>query len=79
MGDNYSRHSSEMSLDYYIESKVQLLEWPTYSLDLLTFIRININSKYLFKFWLDSLFYIEKKPAKNKMKIVVYIHTKNFQ
>ena len=29
--DNDSKHKSEMSLDYYIENKIQLLEWPAYT------------------------------------------------
>ena len=32
--DNDSKHKSEMFLDYYIETKIQLLEWPAYSSDL---------------------------------------------
>ena len=32
--DNDSKHRSELSLDYYIQNKIQLLEWPAYSPDL---------------------------------------------
>ena len=32
--DNDSKHRSDISLNYYIENNIQLLEWPTYSPDL---------------------------------------------
>ena len=32
--DNDSKHRSDISLNYYIENNVQLLEWPAYSPDL---------------------------------------------
>ena len=32
--DNDSKHRSDISLDYYIENNIQLLEWPAYSPDL---------------------------------------------
>ena len=32
--NNDWKHKSEMSLDYYIENKIQLLEWPAYCPDL---------------------------------------------
>ena len=32
--DNNSKRKSVVSLDYYIENKIQLLEWPEISLDL---------------------------------------------
>ena len=32
--DNDSKYKSEMSLDYYIENKIQLLEWPAFYPDL---------------------------------------------
>ena len=44
--DNYSKHKSEISLDYYIESKIQLLERPTYSPDLNPIEKVWVNTKY---------------------------------
>ena len=32
--DNDSKHRSDISLNYYIENNIQLLEWPAYSPDL---------------------------------------------
>ena len=32
--DNDSKHISDISLNYYIENNIQLLEWPSYSPDL---------------------------------------------
>ena len=42
-----SKHKPEISLDYYIENKIKLLEWPAYSLDLnlIENVRVNINYK----------------------------------
>ena len=44
--DNDSKHKSEMCLDYYIENKIQLLEWPAYSSDLNLIEGVWVNIKY---------------------------------
>ena len=44
--DNDWKHKSEMSLDYYIENKIQLLEWPEYNPDLNPFENVWANIKY---------------------------------
>ena len=44
--DNDSKHKSEMFLDYYIENKIQLLEWSLYSPDLNPIENFWTNIKY---------------------------------
>ena len=44
--DNDSKHNSEMSLDFYTENKIQLLEWPSYSSNLNHIVNIWANIKY---------------------------------
>ena len=44
--DKDSKHKSEMSLDYYIKNKIQLLEWPAYSLNLNPTENVWANIKY---------------------------------
>ena len=44
--DNDSKHKSEVSLDYYIENKIQLLEWPAFNPDLNPFENVCANIKY---------------------------------
>ena len=46
--DNDSMHKSEMSLDYYIENKIQLLKLPAYSPDLNPIENVWANIKYKF-------------------------------
>ena len=44
--DNDRKYKSEMSRDYYIENKVQLLEWPAFSPDLNPIEHFWANIKY---------------------------------
>ena len=44
--DNDSKHKSEMSLDYYIENKIQLFQLPAYSPDLNPIENFWANIKY---------------------------------
>ena len=44
--DNDSKHKSKMSLDYYIENKIQLLAWWAYSPDLNPIENVWANIKY---------------------------------
>ena len=44
--DNYLKHKSEISSDYYIENKIQLLKWLAYNLDLNPIENVWTNIKY---------------------------------
>ena len=44
--DNESNNKSKISLDYYIENKIQLLEWPAYHPNLNSIKRVCANIKY---------------------------------
>ena len=46
---NDSKHKSEMSSDYYIENKIQLLDWLVYSPDLNPIENVWANIKYKLK------------------------------
>ena len=43
--ENNSKHRSGISLDYYIQNDIKLLEWPAYSLDLNPNENILVNIK----------------------------------
>ena len=73
--DNDSKHRSDISLNYYIENNVQLLEWPAYFPDLNPIenirgnIKNNLGSKVYNK--IESISQTLKTIGKSEHQITV--------